>query len=112
MEIDTSHGAISVTDISSANSDEIKRDPGNRRWQQLWVRVKKNPLIQPWFDYLSVKRVLRLMQIGLVLSLSALASLVWLNSQETAKASVRTQIAGDLVMHSQRLGKAAPNAIQ
>ncbi len=112
MEIDTSHGAIPVTDISSANSDEIKRDPGNRRWQQLWVRVKKNPLIQPWFDYLSVKRVLRLMQIGLVLSLSALASLVWLNSQETAKASVRTQIAGDLVMHSQRLGKAAPNAIQ
>lgn len=52
------------------------------------------------------------MQTGLVLSLIALVIFTWLNSQETAKASVRTQIAGDLVMHSQRLGKAAPNAIQ
>ena len=112
MEIDTSHAASPVTDISSTNSDEIKSDRRPRRWQQILAGVKNNPLIQPWLVYLSVKRVLRLMQIGLALSLIALGIFVWLNSQETAKASVRTQMAGDLVMHSQRLGKAAPNAIQ
>jgi twitching motility protein PilJ len=37
---------------------------------------------------------------------------VWLNSSHSIVASTQTQIAGDALMHSQRIGKAAPNAIQ
>ena len=112
MEIDTSHGASTVTNMSSAIPDSFKEEKGGRIWQKFFTRMKNNVLVQPWLDYVSVKLAVRVMQIGLVLSLIALVIFTWLNSQETAKASVRTQIAGDLVMHSRRLGKAAPNAIQ
>jgi twitching motility protein PilJ len=37
---------------------------------------------------------------------------VWLNSNISIVGATQTQIAGDLLMHSQRIGKAAPNAIQ
>ena len=37
---------------------------------------------------------------------------VWLNSNHSILASTQTQIAGDALMHSQRIGKATPNAIQ
>lgn len=112
MDIDTSHRASSAVDGSSAATEHAIRHAGRRMWQTLLFHLKNNPLVEPWLPYFSVKSVLRIFQIGLVLSLAALASFAWMNSQEAAKASVRTQIAGDLVMHSQRLGKAAPNAIQ
>jgi hypothetical protein len=112
MEIDTSHSGSTVTNMSSVMPDSLKQEKGNQTWQKFFMRMKKNVLVQPWLAYVSVKLAARIMQVGLVLSLIALVVFTWLNSQETAKASVRTQIAGDLVMHSQRLGKAAPNAIQ
>jgi twitching motility protein PilJ len=112
MEIDTSHSGSTVTNIASVIPDSLKQKKGNPMWQKFFMRMKKNVLVQPWLAYVSVKLAARIMQVGLVLSLIALVVFTWLNSQETAKASVRTQIAGDLVMHSQRLGKAAPNAIQ
>ena len=37
---------------------------------------------------------------------------VWLNANVSGVNSLQTQIAGDTLMHSQRIGKAAPNAIQ
>ena len=37
---------------------------------------------------------------------------VWLNANVSGINSLQTQIAGDTLMHSQRIGKAAPNAIQ
>ena len=112
MEIDTSHSGSTVANMSSVMPDSLKQKKGNPMWQKFFMRMKKNVLVQPWLAYVSVKLAARIMQVGLVLSLIALVVFTWLNSQETAKASVRTQIAGDLVMHSQRLGKAAPNAIQ
>ena len=59
--------------------------------------------------------LLRLKRISLVLFLLSFLSFIFfsgLNSRHTLMAVSRTQIASDLVMHSQRLGKAAPNAIQ
>jgi twitching motility protein PilJ len=55
---------------------------------------------------------LRALQLALALTLIALAGMAWLYANVTVTASLKTQIAGELVMHSQRLGKAAPNAIQ
>ena len=40
------------------------------------------------------------------------ATFVWINSSHSILASTQTQIAGDALMHSQRIGKATPNAIQ
>jgi twitching motility protein PilJ len=40
------------------------------------------------------------------------AGMVWLNSASSTISATQTQIAGDALMHSQRVGKAAPNAIQ
>ena len=57
-------------------------------------------------------RMLRWLQFALAVSLLMLAALGWMHAQQTWSASLKTQIAGDLVMHSQRLGKAAPNAVQ
>jgi twitching motility protein PilJ len=37
---------------------------------------------------------------------------VWLNANTSSINSLQSQIAGDALMHSQRIGKAAPNAIQ
>ena len=37
---------------------------------------------------------------------------VWLNANTSSMNSLQTQIAGNTLMHSQRIGKAAPNAIQ
>ncbi|MFL6719354.1 MAG: type IV pili methyl-accepting chemotaxis transducer N-terminal domain-containing protein, partial [Burkholderiaceae bacterium] len=37
---------------------------------------------------------------------------VWLNSSTSSVNSLQSQIAGNALMHSQRIGKAAPNAIQ
>jgi twitching motility protein PilJ len=37
---------------------------------------------------------------------------VWLNSSTSSTNSLQTQIAGNALMHSQRIGKATPNAIQ
>ena len=49
---------------------------------------------------------------GLAVCLLLLAILSWFNSMEASSASAQTQTAGDALMHSQRIGKAAPNAIQ
>src|ERR1035437_7707861 len=37
---------------------------------------------------------------------------VWMNASHSNLTSTQTQIAGDMLMHSQRIGKASPNAIQ
>lgn len=49
---------------------------------------------------------------ALGLSLLALVILAWLYTDSTLTAAVKTQMASELLMHSQRLAKAAPNAIQ
>ncbi|MEO0317872.1 MAG: hypothetical protein RL404_1549 [Pseudomonadota bacterium] len=57
-------------------------------------------------------RLLRTTQCLLAASLLGLAALAWVHAQLTWSAALKTQLAGELVMHSQRLGKAAPNAVQ
>jgi twitching motility protein PilJ len=82
-------------------------------WRMNWRWSESNghrwrDLLQRW----SLPASLRVMQFALALALVALAALAWLYASVTITASVKTQMAGELVMHSQRLGKAAPNAIQ
>jgi twitching motility protein PilJ len=81
-----------------------------RRWR---VRFSRTRVPQSAPDQVQrLHRMLRLMQLALAGALIALAALAWLHVQRTLSASLKTQMAGELVMHSQRLGKAAPNAVQ
>lgn len=56
--------------------------------------------------------VLRALNWALGVLLVAFAALAWFYTSVTLTAAVQTQMASELLMHSQRLGKAAPNAIQ
>jgi len=55
-----------------------------------------------------VRALLMVLGGGLLLG----AFFAWLNASTTNLAATQTQIAGEALMHSQRIGKAAPNAIQ
>ena len=88
------------------------------------VRVKKffstaqaaHFLTRGWlaqrYAALSLQARLSMLMLGLAVCLVVLAVLTWLNSMGASSASAQTQIAGNVLMHSQRIGKAAPNAIQ
>ena len=66
----------------------------------------------PLIGHLSLPRQLRILLmifgVGILITILAL----WRNSVSGGDASAQTQIASDALMHSQRIGKAAPNAIR
>jgi twitching motility protein PilJ len=66
----------------------------------------------PFIGHLSLPRQLRALlyatAAGIVVTIFAL----WQNASSSAVASAQTQIASDALMHSQRIGKAAPNSVQ
>jgi len=66
----------------------------------------------PFIGHLSLPRQLRILLmvfgVGILITIFAL----WRNAVSSADASRQTQLASDALMHSQRIGKAAPNAIQ
>jgi twitching motility protein PilJ len=70
------------------------------------------PMELPFIGHLSLGRQQRILMGvfagGIVVIIAALA----MNTVNSVKASNQTQIASDALMHSQRIGKAAPNAIQ
>lgn len=80
-----------------------------RLWRRAGAVLRPGPA---WQRRWSSARGLRMLEITLATVVLALAATAWLYASRTLTASVQTQMAGELVMHSQRLGKAAPNAIQ
>ncbi|MES2831412.1 MAG: methyl-accepting chemotaxis protein [Pseudomonadota bacterium] len=66
----------------------------------------------PVLGGLSVAQQIRVLLAILVASLALTAVFAFLNARNSVQNSTQTQIAGDALMHSQRIGKAAPNAIQ
>src|SRR5437899_732153 len=76
------------------------------------VMEKGGDIRLPFIGHLPPQRQIRLLSITLGGALLLVAFFVWLNSNYAALSSLQTQIAGDALMHSQRIGKAAPNAIQ
>ncbi|MBA5638909.1 type IV pili methyl-accepting chemotaxis transducer N-terminal domain-containing protein [Duganella sp. LX20W] len=72
------------------------------------VRTFKLPLI----GHLPPQRQLSILTTTLAVSLAVSVLFVTLNTINSASRSTRTQVASDALMHSQRIGKAAPNAVQ
>ncbi len=66
----------------------------------------------PFIGHLPLQSQVRVLFLLLAVALASGGGFVWLNSTQSTLASTETQIAGDALMHSQRIGKAAPNAIQ
>ncbi|WP_076593399.1 methyl-accepting chemotaxis protein [Herminiimonas arsenitoxidans] len=76
------------------------------------VLQKSGDISLPLIGKLPLQQQVRILLIALGTSLALGAIFVWLNADYSALTSTQTQIAGDALMHSQRVGKATPNAIQ
>ena len=66
----------------------------------------------PLIGHLPPSRQLSYLVSTLAVGLALSAGFVALNAHESATGALGTQLAGDALMHSQRIGKAAPNAVQ
>ncbi|MFL9926994.1 methyl-accepting chemotaxis protein [Herbaspirillum lusitanum] len=66
----------------------------------------------PFISKQSLRSQTRILLLLLGLSLILTFFMLWLGSQNYIHATLQTHITADLVMHSQRIGKAVPNAIQ
>ncbi|MBW8897492.1 MAG: methyl-accepting chemotaxis protein, partial [Massilia sp.] len=66
----------------------------------------------PLIGHLSLARQLRILLVAFVAGILMTIVSLWQNSAANVVGSAQTQIASDALMHSQRVGKAAPNAIQ
>ena len=76
------------------------------------VLQKSGDITLPLIGKLPLQQQVRILLIALGSSLVLGALFVWLSADSSALSSTQTQIAGDALMHSQRVGKATPNAIQ
>lgn len=82
-------------------------------WRLLRMRpLKTTSTWLTWIRHWPLSKLLQSLKWGLGLSLVVCAALAWVYTNVTLTAAIKTQIASELLMHSQRLGKAAPNAIQ
>jgi twitching motility protein PilJ len=66
----------------------------------------------PLIGHLPLQKQLSILSTVMALSLAASLLFVGLNTRSSNIASAQTQLASDALMHSQRIGKAAPNAVQ
>jgi twitching motility protein PilJ len=71
-----------------------------------------NDLRLPFIGHLSLPRQLRILMMACAIGFLLTVLALWRNASTSAVASSQTQIAGETLMHSQRVGKAAPNAMQ
>ena len=76
------------------------------------VLEKSGEIRLPLIGHLPLQQQVRILLAVMGGSLLMGALFVYINSSISILTSTQTQIAGDALMHSQRIGKAAPNAIQ
>jgi twitching motility protein PilJ len=66
----------------------------------------------PLIGHLSLPRQLRILLVASIIGILLTLLSLWRNAASGAVAGNQTQIASEALMHSQRVGKAAPNAMQ
>jgi twitching motility protein PilJ len=115
---DTQFGAGLMPETAHS-ADAAARRLGNlgnvaRRKQRAAAATTATPddLRLPLIGHLSLPRQLRILLTGAVVGIGLTVLSLWQNAASNAVSSSQTQIASDALMHSQRLGKAAPNALQ
>jgi twitching motility protein PilJ len=76
------------------------------------VAVPDDDLRLPLIGHLSLPRQLRILLLACVSGILLTILSLWNNADRGAVGASQTQIASEALMHSQRVGKAAPNAMQ
>ena len=93
---------------------DLEVDPlsGGRQlpWTGRQASSRPDGLRLPLIGKYPLQQQVRILLVALGASLILAALLVSLNLMFASLASTQTQVAGDALMHSQRIGKAAPNA--
>lgn len=97
---------------SDADAPLRLRDALRRRAGEGAAQAPAPALRLPLIGHLPPQRQLSYLVTALAVVLALSAGLVALNAQHSAAGAAATQLAGDALMHSQRIGKAAPNALQ
>lgn len=103
---------ISTNEVDSVSNEQIGSNEKKlmNEWKNKTSQISIK--IQKIFSGVKIQKYIRLTASALVFWVIALFVLTWLNAEEDAKASAQTQLAAEVLMHSQRIGKASPNAIQ
>ncbi|MET0963446.1 MAG: methyl-accepting chemotaxis protein [Noviherbaspirillum sp.] len=99
------HGALSPVLAMDAGGAEAAPAP---RAQSMLAGMTRAEILRRFPLQYQMRVLLGVLGGSLLLGSGA----VWLNSNVSSTNSLQTQIAGNTLMHSQRIGKAAPNAIQ
>ncbi|MFT5588421.1 MAG: twitching motility protein PilJ [Bradyrhizobium sp.] len=76
------------------------------------VLENRGDISLPLIGSLPLQEQVRVLFLLMAASLVAVGVFVFLNASYSIQTSAKNQIAGDALMHTQRLGKAAPNAVQ
>jgi twitching motility protein PilJ len=105
----TPHGQA---DRSGTDADALSHGNGMRRKRGAAAPSEPELRQLPLIGHLSLSRQLRILLVTFVVGILVTIVALWQNSASNVIGSAQTQIASDALMHSQRIGKAAPNAIQ
>jgi twitching motility protein PilJ len=98
----------------SGSADEAMLRLGNlvrRRAPAAAEDEEEDNLSLPLIGHLSLPRQLRILLVAFAAGILLTILGMWQNAAVNAKVAAQVQIAGDILMHSQRAGKAAPNAL-
>ncbi|MFL6674085.1 MAG: methyl-accepting chemotaxis protein [Massilia sp.] len=109
-------GSPAPAAINSADDAALRLgDAGNvvRRKQRAAAAAARAAadLRLPLIGHMSLPRQLRILLVAAVIGTGLAVLALWQNAARNAVAASRTRIASDALMHSQRIGKAAPNAL-
>ncbi len=109
MNIDKSPD-FQLDEVGSPGKNKLTGFKANQRIALLTSRLRSrcSNYLPKW----SLAKAKRVVFVAFTLFFLADIFLSWVDSRYNQMAVNSTQVASDLVMHSQRLGKAAPNAIQ
>ena len=113
MELAGPEGAVIALQDDGSNTRPMEHRELNQNATFIGdVLEKSGDINLPLIGKLPLQEQIRVLVAVLAGSLIAGGIFVYINSATSILTSTQTQIAGDALMHSQRIGKAAPNAIQ
>jgi len=111
--IDFESTQTGIAPISEAPKATSKKDEHDNNLTFIGdVLEQARDIKLPLIGHMSLQRQTQILFISMALFLIIGFVFVYINSDQKYLASIQNQIAGDALMHSQRIGKAAPNAIQ
>lgn len=108
------HEALVTEEVAKASEEVPLEDSTINRVDATLIgdAIEKGRDIRlPLIGHLSLQRQIRYLLVAMGVSLLLSAVFVWLNAKQSELISTQAQISGEILMHSQRIGKAAPNAI-